>query len=71
MNYRLITSLVLILLTLLFIFQNTSVVEFHFLIWTIAMSRSLMFFLLLGIGFLIGWILRSHIASRHKNRHTR
>ena len=71
MNYRIILSLVLILVTLLFILQNTSVVEFRFLIWTIAMSRSLMFFLLLGTGVLIGWILHGHTVTRRKHRQTR
>lgn len=68
MNYRIIVSLVLLLLTLLFILQNTSVVEFHFLFWTVAMSRSLMFFLLLGVGIIIGWIMHGHSHSRRKNR---
>lgn len=67
MNYKIIISLGLALLTAVFIFQNTSVVEFRFLIWTIAMSRSLMFFLLLGAGIIIGWFLHGHLHPGRKN----
>jgi uncharacterized integral membrane protein len=48
----------LAVLILLFVIQNTQVVETRFLIWTISMSRSL---LLLGtfiIGVIAGWLLR-------------
>jgi uncharacterized integral membrane protein len=48
----------LAVLILLFVIQNTQVVETRFLVWTISMSRSL---LLLGtfiIGVIAGWLLR-------------
>jgi putative membrane protein len=49
---------ILAVLILLFVLQNTQVVETRFLVWTISMSRSL---LLLGtfiIGVIAGWLVR-------------
>ncbi len=54
---------ILAVLILLFVIQNTQVVETRFLVWTISMSRSL---LLLGtfiIGVVAGWLLR---RPKHK-----
>jgi uncharacterized integral membrane protein len=54
---------ILAALILLFVIQNTQVVETRFLVWTISMSRSL---LLLGtfiIGVIAGWLLR---RPRHR-----
>lgn len=62
-NYKLITILVLAGLLVVFIVQNTAVVEIRLFFWTLAMSRSLMFFLLVCIGIVIGWFLRGHFRS--------
>ena len=48
----------LIVFVLVFVAQNTQVVEFQFLIWTISLSRSLMLFGALAIGIAAGWLLR-------------
>ena len=48
----------LIALVLIFVVQNTQVVEFRFLIWTISMSRALMLFGALAIGFVAGLLLK-------------
>jgi len=47
----------LIAFVLIFVVQNTQVVEFRFLVWTISMSRALMLFGTLAIGFISGWLL--------------
>lgn len=44
----------LIVFTLIFVVQNTQVVEFRFLVWTISISRALMLFGTLAIGFIAG-----------------
>lgn len=64
MNYKLILSLILACLVLLFIIQNAAVAEIHFLFWTFSMSRGLMIFLVLIIGVIIGWLLRSFLGSK-------
>ena len=46
----------LIAFVLIFVFQNTQVVEFRFLVWTISISRALMLFGTLAIGFIAGWL---------------
>jgi len=48
----------LIVFVLIFVAQNTQVVEFRFLVWTISMSRSLMLFGTLAIGVAAGWLLK-------------
>ena len=62
-NLRLVASLVLIGLIVLFVSQNTAVVEIRFLIWKLSMSRALMIFFTLATGILAGWLL--HSFSHH------
>jgi uncharacterized integral membrane protein len=47
----------LIALVFLFVIQNTEVVEFKFLVWTFAVSRALMLFGTLALGFVAGWLV--------------
>jgi len=54
---RNIVFVCLIGFVLIFVIQNTQVVEFRFLVWTISMSRALMLFGTLAIGFVAGWLL--------------
>jgi uncharacterized integral membrane protein len=63
-NVKLITSLVLAALVLIFIVQNAAVVELHFLFWTLSMSRSLMILFVLFIGLVIGWFVGSHFHRK-------
>ena len=63
-NIKLIVSLVLAALLLIFIIQNAAVVELHFLFWTLSMSRSLMILFVLFIGLVIGWIVGSHFHNK-------
>ena len=53
---RNIIFICLIAFVLIFVVQNTQVVEFRFLIWTISLSRALMLFGTLAIGFIAGWL---------------
>ena len=55
---RNIMFIALIAVVLIFVVQNTQVVEFRFLAWTISMSRALMLFGDLAIGVVAGWLLR-------------
>ncbi|MDH3328152.1 MAG: LapA family protein [Desulfobulbaceae bacterium] len=64
MNNKLIISLVLAGLAILFVIQNVAVVEIRFLFWTFAMSRSLFMIFLLAIGIIVGWLLHSYILHR-------
>ena len=59
LNYKKIISLVLAALTILFILQNIAVINISFLFWTFFISRSVLIFLVLLAGIVIGWLLRS------------
>ena len=58
----------LIVFVLIFVVQNTQVVEFRFLVWTLSMSRALMLFGTLAIGVVAGWLLR---VPKQKNEQQR
>ena len=64
MNSKLILSLVLAGLAVLFIIQNVPAVELTFLFWTLSMSRALLMFLFLLTGIILGWLLHSHFGRR-------
>ncbi|KPJ79152.1 MAG: hypothetical protein AMJ54_00390 [Deltaproteobacteria bacterium SG8_13] len=54
---RNIMFLVLIGVVLVFVAQNTQVVEVRFLFWTLSMSRALILLITLAIGLVGGWLL--------------
>jgi len=66
MNYKIVMILILVFLAVLFIIQNIALVEVQFLFWSIQMSQSLLMFLLIAIGIIIGWFLHSFFKHRNK-----
>ena len=54
---RNIIFICLIGLVIIFVLQNTQVVEVRLLFWTISMSRALILFGTLVIGLIGGWLL--------------
>jgi len=58
---------VLVFLTLVFLVQNIEVVTVRFLIWNVSLSLAVLIFLLLLIGWVLGWLLRS-FAGYQKNK---
>ena len=66
MNYKIVMILILVFLAVLFIIQNIALVEVQFLFWSIQMSQSLLMFLLVAIGIIIGWFLHSFFKHRNK-----
>jgi uncharacterized integral membrane protein len=66
MNYKAALSSILILLVLVFLAQNTEIVKVNFLLWDISMSRAVLLFFSLLIGFIIGWFLHSFLSYRKK-----
>lgn len=67
MRQKLIFILILLCLVLVFVIQNASLIEIHFLFWKFYMSRALLLFLLLAVGIIIGWVLNGY--SRHRKKH--
>lgn len=68
MSYKMGIVAILILLVLVFLVQNTEVVKVNFLLWDISMSRAVLLFFSLLIGFIVGWFLHSFILyKKNKN----
>lgn len=59
MKTKLVVSGGLILLVMIFAVQNSATVDIRLLFWDVAFPRSLLIFMMLLIGVVIGWFLRS------------
>lgn len=60
MNYKLILSIAMVGMAVLFIIQNVTIVDLRFLFWTLSMSNALLMSLILSIGIILGWLLNSY-----------
>lgn len=69
MNLKLLLSLTLIGLAVLFVVQNVAIVEIQFLVWSISLSRAILIFGVLAVGIIIGWLLHSYSSHKEKIRH--
>ena len=59
---------VLVILVLIAIFQNTEVVEFHFLFWNPSMSRIIWLLIVLLAGFAAGYLAGSRRGGKAGTR---
>jgi len=64
MNFKIGLVAILSLIVLIFLAQNIQVVTVSFLFWEISMSRAVLLFFSLLIGFIIGWFLHSYLSYR-------
>lgn len=64
MSYKMVIVAILALLVLIFLAQNIEVVTVSFLFWEMSMSRAVLLFFSLLIGFIIGWFLHSYMSYR-------
>jgi len=64
MNFKITLVVILACLALIFVAQNIEVVTVRFLFWEISMSRAILLFFSLLIGFIIGWFLNSYLSYR-------
>lgn len=71
MSIKLIAALTLMGLVILFVLQNVAVVEIQFLFWSFSIARSLLLFLVMGIGILLGWLLKSFAVMQKKKTRTK
>jgi uncharacterized integral membrane protein len=53
-----IVFFILLALVVIFVLQNTQVVEFNFLAWTISMSKALLLLITFVLGIVVGWLAR-------------
>ena len=68
LNTKLVVSLVLAGLAVLFIVQNAAVVDIRFLFWKMSMAGGLFMFFMLAIGILVGWLLHSSYMHKKQNQ---
>jgi len=68
MYYKLLLALALLVLVLIFILQNTAIVDINFLVWKFSLSRGLLVLIVLLVGVLVGWLGHTQIAHREKKR---
>lgn len=66
MNVKLTTGFVLLILLIIFIIQNTEVVNVRFLFWGLSLSRVLMIFLVFLSGGVVGWVANTVYRSHRK-----
>ena len=68
MNIKVILLMIIAGLAVLFIIQNVSAVTVGIFLWTISLSLALLIFLVLAMGFALGWFLHSFIAYQKVKR---
>lgn len=66
MGFRRIIFLVLLVLMVVFILQNTNVVTVRFLFWKATLSEAIVLLASLGIGFLSGWLIVTFRPKRDR-----
>ena len=64
MNFKIILSIVIVCLAVLFVIQNAPAVTVSILFWKISLSLALLIFLTVAFGLLAGWLLHSFFAYR-------
>ena len=64
---KFILGIIFGILVVIFIIQNTEVVEINFLFWIISISRALMVLFIFIIGIMIGAILKT-VADKKKEK---
>jgi uncharacterized integral membrane protein len=64
MNFKLTLVVIISSLALLFIAQNTAVVEIRFLFWRAPISSALLIFFTLLTGFVLGWAIHGYVLYR-------
>ena len=67
---RFILGIICGILAVIFIAQNTEVVEVSLLFWTVTVSRAVMYIVLFVLGLIAGWIVTGlrHVGRRRKEQ---
>lgn len=65
MHYKVAISLALLALAAVLLVQNTAVVDIRLLFWTFSMSRALVVFFAVLIGFVAGWVWHGYLRYRN------
>lgn len=68
MNLKASITFILIALSVVFIAQNIEIIDVHFLIWQISISRAMLIIFLLLAGIIIGWLLHGYALHRKRSK---
>ena len=71
MNAKLVASIILAGLAVVFIIQNVAGVELRFFFWTLSMSMALAMSLIFSFGIITGWLLRGTFNRRKSRTHNK
>lgn len=66
MKAKVILMLILIGLFILFVVQNTEIVNIHFLFFSFPVSLVLLLFIILAVGIIVGMMLPGILSSKKK-----
>jgi uncharacterized integral membrane protein len=64
MKPKVIIILILLVLSFIFVIQNTTIVEVQLFFWKISMARIIMLSFLLLVGFIIGYLVAKFSEER-------
>ena len=70
MKVKLMVTILLLFLVIVFMLQNAATVEIRLFVWEAVVPRSLLVFMMFSIGVVVGWFLRTmyritRTASKH------
>ena len=71
MSFRLILTIIFVGLVVVFVVQNVSIVEIKFLLWSIEISRALLYFIIFILGLVSGWFLTAHHVKAKQKKKTK
>lgn len=60
MKVKLVVSAILAFWVVIFVSQNTEIVQVTFMAWSVEISLLLLIFIVFGFGIMIGWLLNSY-----------
>jgi len=66
MKPKMVVILILAIVLIVFVVQNSNVADVHLLFWTISMSMIILIFFVALIGFAIGYLTHHFVIERKK-----
>ena len=68
MKPKMVAILILAIVLVIIVIQNSDVTDIHLLFWTVSMSMIILIFFVALIGFAIGYLSHYFIVERKKNK---
>jgi len=71
MKVKLVITLILLSITLLFVYQNTDLIQVDFLAWSVDVSLALLVIFAFAVGLSLGWVLNSYLRFSRQRKKTK